>query len=68
MPHHTEATSGSPVFSIAAAGATLRGGALSVLLMHERGGTVGFGRGGGLRLVFLWGVCSNIGTENRIII
>ena len=55
MPHHTGASSGSPVFSIAAAGATSRGCALSVLLMQEEGGTVGFGAGGGLGFVFLWG-------------
>jgi len=50
MPHHTEASSGSPVFSIAAAdigNGTSRVSALSVLLMQEQGCTVGFGAGGG---------------------
>ncbi|MBU4221210.1 MAG: hypothetical protein KKD46_03545 [Euryarchaeota archaeon] len=52
--HHTEAPSGSPVFSIAAAGALrARVGELSVLLVQEKGGTVGFGAGGGLGFVFL---------------
>ena len=64
MPHHTKATSGSPVFSIAAAGATSRGGALSVLLMQEEGGTVGFGAGGGLGFVFLWGGSESVPTSS----
>ena len=53
--HHTGAPSGSPVFRIAAAGEldTSRGSALSVLLMQEVRGTVGFGAGGGLMFVFL---------------
>jgi hypothetical protein len=47
IPHHTEAPSGSPVFSIAAPilGTAHFAGvpALSVLLMQERRCTVGFG-------------------------
>ncbi|MBU4221211.1 MAG: hypothetical protein KKD46_03550 [Euryarchaeota archaeon] len=54
MPHHTKAPSGSPVFSIAAAGA-LRGYAFRSLDVGG-GGTVGFGAGGGLGFVFLGGV------------
>lgn len=55
MPHHTEATSGSPAFSIAAADiGELRASRLpahSVLLMQGRRGTVGFGACGGQRLL-----------------
>jgi len=48
ISHHTEAPSGSPVFSIASAGAPLREyPAHFVLLMQEERGTVGFGAGGG---------------------
>jgi len=53
MPHHSKATSGSPVFRIAAAGALRRYAFRS--LDAGKGGTVGFGAGGGLGFVFLWG-------------
>jgi len=53
IPHPTGVPSGSPVFSIAAAGA--RGGALSVLLKQEERGTVGFGAGGAGVCVFYEG-------------
>jgi len=54
MPHHIKAPSGSPVFSIAAAGA-LRGKRAFRSLDAGTGGTVGFGAGGGQGLVLLWG-------------
>ncbi len=60
ISHHTEATSGSPVFRIAAADfgelRTSRIPALSVLLMQEQRGTVGFGACGGLGFAFLGGL------------
>ncbi|MBU4339865.1 MAG: hypothetical protein KKD46_02960 [Euryarchaeota archaeon] len=52
ITHHTKAPSGSPVFSIAAAGA-LAGRRAFRSLDSGGGGTVGFGVGGGLGIVFL---------------